>query len=81
MLSVKQGDIKYYLSNLWYYSISDWTSVTQNISKHSTHYANDLKTYDITIIRILETLSFDKYYIIWYHIHNKLIVYRMIMKS
>ena len=36
MLSVKQGDIKYYFSSFWYDSTRDWTLVSQAIDEHST---------------------------------------------
>ena len=35
MLSVKQGDIKYYFLSLWYDSTWDWTQVSRAIGKHS----------------------------------------------
>ena len=37
MLTVKQGDIKYYFLSLWYDSNLDWTHVSQTIGEHSTH--------------------------------------------
>ena len=40
MLSVKQGNIKYYFLSLWYDSTWDWTLVSLAIGEHSKHYGN-----------------------------------------
>ena len=40
MLSIKQSNIKYHFLNLWYNLTWDWTQVSQDIGKHSNHYAN-----------------------------------------
>ena len=36
MLSVKQGDIKYYFLSNWYNSTKDWMPVSWTIAEHST---------------------------------------------
>ena len=41
MLSVKQEGIKYHFKSLWYDVTWDWTQVSQTISEHSTHLANE----------------------------------------
>ena len=40
MLSVKQGDIKYYFLSLWYNSTCDWTTVSRAIGEYSTQLTN-----------------------------------------
>ena len=40
MLSVKQGDIKYYFLSKWYDSTSDWTPLARIIGEHRIYSAN-----------------------------------------
>ena len=44
MLSIKQGDIKYYFLTLWYNSTWDWTPVFWAIGEHSTTRSLELSS-------------------------------------
>ena len=63
MLSIKQGDIKYYSLSLWYDLNWDWNPASQAIGKHSNHYINRPVAYIHTYIH---TYTYTHIYIYIY---------------